>query len=213
MMGTLPGRSAEAEAIIGRLAGVEAVRVEWQGDQVERVHLLARGFRDTRTLEHDVLAVFDKQFGMALDPSKLSVVAVYGEGAESTSRPRLVSVSWTRTEGVVEVRCRLRVGRIVTEGRGQDPVAARAGARAALDAAESLVAGLVQLDMVELTLADTPVGPVALAVVRMGPDLIITGSSVADGDFVECAAKAALDAVNRRLLWMAMGPTAEAESA
>ena len=212
-MGTLPTKAAEAETILGRLAGVEAVRVEWQGDDVARVHLLARGIRDTRALEHDVLAVFDKQFGMQVDPSVLSVVAVYGEGADAAARPRLVAVSWTRTEGVVEVRCRLRVGRILTEGLGRDSVAGRAGARAALDAAESLVAGLVQLELVDLTVAETPVGQVALAIARMGEDLLITGSSVADGDFVECAAKAALDAVNRRLLWMALGPSTSAASA
>jgi len=208
-----PTRSAEAEAILSRLAGVEAVRVEWQGDLVSRVHVLARGLRDTRALERDVLTVFDKHFGIALPASAVSVVALYADGPDASTRPRLVSVSWSRSNGVVEVLCRLKVGRVITEGRGRDAVAGRAGARAALDAAETLVARLVPLELVDLISTDTPVGLVALAVARLGSELVITGSAVVDGDFVECAAKAALDAVNRRLLWVARSSAATSETA
>lgn len=209
----LPTNAAEAEEILGRLAGVEAVRVEWQGDVVTRVHVLSRGFRDTGNLERDVTTVFEKHFGVNLDPAVLSVVALYGEGVDASSRPRLVAVSWTRSRGFVEVQCRLRAGTITTEGRGRDAAAGRAGAKAALAAAESLVAGLVRLELVDLVETDTPIGVVALAVARLGGDLLITGSSVVEGDFVECAAKAALDAVNRRLLWVALAVGQEAESA
>jgi hypothetical protein len=209
----LPTNAAEAEQVLGRLAGVEAVRVEWQGDAVTRVHVLSRGFRDTGSLERDVTTVFEKHFGVDLDPAVLSVVALYGEGADASSRPRLMAVSWTRGRGFVEVRCRLRAGAITTEGRGRDASAGRAGAKAALAAAESLVAGLVRLELVDLVETDTPIGTVALAVARLGGDLLITGSSVVEGDFVECAAKAALDAVNRRLLWVALAAGQEAESA
>ncbi len=209
----LPTKAAEAEEILGRLAGVEAVRVEWQGDAVARVHVLSRGLRDTASLEHDVATVFEKHFGVELAPAALSVVALYGEGADASSRPRLVAVSWTRSRGAVEVRCRLRAGAVTTEGRGRDASAGRAGAKAALAAAESLVARLVRLELVDLVETDTPIGTVALAVARLGGELVITGSAIVEGDFVECAAKAALDAVNRRLLWVALAAGQDAESA
>lgn len=209
----LPTKAVEAEEILGRLAGVEAVRVEWLGDEVTRVHVLSRGIRDTARLEHDILAVFEQHFGVDLDPAMVSVVALYGEGADAGSRPRLVAVSWARSRGIVEVVCRLKAGPVTTEGHGRDAVAGRAGALAALDAAESLVAGLVRLELLDLVESDTPVGPVALAVARLGHELLITGSAVVDGDFVECAAKAALDAVNRRLLWVALAAGPQAESA
>ncbi len=209
----LPTKAAEAEEILGRLAGVEAVRVEWQGDAVTRVHVLSRGLRDTKSLEHDATTVFEQHFGVDLDPAALSVVALYGEGTDASSRPRLVAVSWTRSRGFVEVQCRLRAGGITTEGRGRDAAAGRAGAAAALAAAESLVAGLVRLELVDLVETDTPIGAVALAVARLSGDLLITGSSVVEGDVVESAAKAALDAVNRRLLWVALTAGGEADSA
>jgi len=77
---------------------------------------------------------------------------------------------------------------------------ARLAGEAALRAVESLTGSEVDLELLAIAAADLGETRVALAQVRLDTDEILVGSAlIGAGDVEEAAAKAVLDALNRRL--------------
>lgn len=191
-----------AEALIERLVGVSAARVEWASDDtVSRVHVLSDGERSARILVRDIQSLLQHQCGQAVQPDAINVVELGTRLDESFGRPRLASFEWAWGRDGVRVSCRLGVGERGVEGSAESQDLNLAAGEAALAAVNTLTGGVLGARLVEVRPVATSRGPVVLTLVEMvGGDVLSGSSPKGEREMVEAVIRATLDAVNRQVV-------------
>jgi hypothetical protein len=119
-------------------------------------------------------------------------------------RLRLIGLSWQVSAGASRVTSRLAWGEQAAEGVSDEGDAAHAAAQATLTALQELAGPTVPLRLVDQMEFSSVRGPIALAVVQGPSTETLTGAAMGRHQ-AEAAAKAVLDAVNRRW-WAWMEP-------
>lgn len=195
----------DPEALLRRLVGVKAARIEWVDSAVARVHVISDGVRAPGGLVRDIVGVLIRQCGLEVAPQTVHVVELKPDllTEDRDVRPRLAGISWQQADGETDVTCRLLNGDGLAEGTARDRDPVRASARATVDAIGVVVGGSVGLRLLDLRVVDTARGSVVVVVVETSEGEAVSGSAIADADLIEAGAKAALDALNRQLgQWM-----------
>lgn len=214
--GSSPERG-EMEKAIGRIPGIQAVRVVTAGDRVSEVHVLAGRSRGPKQLVRDVQSVVLTNFGVEIDYRTVSVVQLEDEGggdseavparedapapAGRRNRAALSRIAAETTGFDSDIRVSLRGAEGEHEGVARGP--ATSGLRLVAQAVVDAVKDRLDASSVEIEFADivmTGQRQVALAVLRLltgRGDHVVVGSAVLRRDPNDAMAKAALDAVNR----------------
>jgi hypothetical protein len=207
----------EMEKAIGRIPGIQAVRVVTSGDRVSEVHVLAGRARGPKQLVRDVQSVVLTNFGVDIDYRTVSVVQLEeetgdGEGVPTgekksapslarRARPALARIAAETTGFDSDIRVSLLLDSGEHEGVARGPATAglRLVAQAVIDAVKSrLAASTVEVEFADVVMAGQR--QVAIAVLRLltgRGDHVVVGSAVLRRDPNDAMAKAALDAVNR----------------
>lgn len=189
--------------------------------EIAEIHILALPSRRPKQIVRDVESLLFVQFGIRVDYRRISLVQPGPGGmAASPTRLRFISaVSCPESESQVQVT--LRCGEERYEGvgarSGELGASARAAAEATLSAVQKALGRPVQLTAHEAQMVSADGQQVCLVVVRaLTPhgEEHLTGSCIVTQDVLEAAAKAALDAINRRLpIWAALPSSQTAEGA
>ena len=116
---------------------------------------------------------------------------------EAHLRVRLLNLSWQVGPGQSRVTSRLAWGDRAAEGVSDAGDAAQAAAYATLEALQTLAGPKVPLRLLDRTEHSSSSGPIALAVIQGPTGEALTGAAMGRHQ-AEAAAKAVLDAVNRR---------------
>ncbi|MCR4397992.1 MAG: hypothetical protein NUV93_03420 [Firmicutes bacterium] len=175
---------------------------------VESIHVLARSSRSAAKISRDIQSVLSAQFGLEVDPSKISVAQIAGqlETVIPPLRPRLRSV-WYGVEGN-EARAKVT---LEVEGKCIEGTAAggcsrsnrlRLVANATLDAVNSYVGDVLECeleDALSVVLSGQPTIVVTVRVSSAQRSESLTGSCMVRRDDLEAIARATLDSLNRRL--------------
>lgn len=193
----------DAENVLNTMVGIQVARVEHSGQEIVRVHVLSDGSRPAKALIRDITGLFRHQYDVTLEPAAVSVVELNQDlpGDGDRARPRLTGVSWSREDGIVRVTCRLESDGMVLSQDAYDSDPGRAAARATLKAVEAVVGGVLRLELADYRVFTSSGGPVVVAVIRTSRGTTVSGSAMGSKDMVEAAAKAALDGINRQILW------------
>ena len=189
--------------------GVVAARVRPAADgSVEEVEVLAEGGKAPAQVVADVKSFLFARFGLSVDPERIRVARVQEARAMGIPgfRAQVARIGVHRRSGDVEVEVGLRRGPDLHVGRAAAPrvraFLPRLAAAAALQAAQA-AAGAGEVwevkDITRLELAGIPALVVAVRCGGEGRKGLLLGTSVIDGDELEAATRAVLDAVNRRL--------------
>lgn len=212
------GRSLarDAEAVVRRLRGVSAVRVDLGDDgAVERIHVLGSADRTPRVVVADVIAALAAELGLNLEPGRVRVATLrpgQTEPGPAPIRPRLkfagITVSTLRTN--TEVKVQLEYEGLLYEGASSGPNASshrlELVGEATLRAVETYLRaqGLFLLEGAGVvSLASRQVALVLVA--WLGPEEeLLSGSSPVRDDPREAVVRATLDAVNRPVGWLGM---------
>lgn len=206
------------EQVIRRLRGVIAVRVEVDNKgEAREVHVSAHAGRNAKQLARDIQSAVISQLGYRLDHKRISISAVEVAPSRAVgARLQLRAVSFSVDGSTAQARVTLtRAGDIYTglaSAPAYDYDEGRLIALATLNAVEEYVRSLTEEDEERPSLSlkdmmvrqDPPAQPAVLAWVRMVGgqlDETLLGSAVAQPDRWKAAARATLDAVNRRLGW------------
>jgi hypothetical protein len=191
-----------AEALIERLVGVSAARVEWASDDtVSRIHVLSDGARPARMLVRDIQSLLEHQCRQSVPVDSINVVELGHRLDESLGRPRLLGFEWGWGHDGVNVSCRLGVGERTVDGDARSQDLSLAAAEAALQAVNTLTGGVLDLRLVDVHNVTTSRGPVFLTLVEMAGGDVFSGSAPkGEREVVEAVIRATLDAVNRQLL-------------
>jgi hypothetical protein len=206
--------AGDAEAVIRRLLGVSAARVELGDDaRIDQVHVLAAPDRTARALVADVIAAVGAELGVTLEPPQIRVAFLRpGETqpgpAPLRARLKVVGLTVSVLREALEARVRLEHEGLTYEGAASGPPGAANGpevvALATLRAVELFLRseGVFQLKMATVvTLATQQVALVLI--VWAGPEEeLFSGAAIVRDDPRDAVVRAVLDAVNRLIGWL-----------
>jgi hypothetical protein len=189
---------------IEQIKGVTSARVILDDhNEIAEIHLVGSPDRGPKQIVRDTESLLYARFGLRVDYRRISLVQVEGDGeTKPTARLRLVSVA---QEGD-RVRVALANGKGCIEGtatlaEGLGPAAARA----TLDALQKVIgqAATLRLQQAQtVALEGQCVFLVVASALTAAGEERLTGTCLIGEDLASAAAKATLDAVNRRLpMW------------
>jgi len=206
------------EQVVRRLRGVIAVRVEVDDKgEAREIHVSAHATRNAKQLARDIQSAVISQLGYRLDHKRISISPVEVAPARAVAiRLQLGTVSFSVDGSAAQARVTLtRAGDIYTglaSAPAYDYDEGRLVALATLNAIEEYMRCCTEEDELRPSLSlkemivkeDGSAKPAVLAWVRMvgeKTDETLLGSASAQPDRWKAAARATLDALNRRLGW------------
>ena len=199
----------ELEATIGRLPGVQAVRVVTGPDaRPVEVHVLASRDKTPKQLVRDIQSIALAQHDMEVDHRIVSIVQ-FDEadtpGGAAANRVLIATISAQTTGLESTATVTLASNGTLYDGSATAPATAssrpRLIARATLNAVSALMpVGACDIEYAQI--AQVGGREVAVSIVQVvTPDgeQIVTGSALVRGDEADAVARSVLDALNRRL--------------
>lgn len=199
----------ELEESLTRLESVDAVRVVAESGKVAEVHVLAAAQKPAKQIVRDVQSLAMARYGANIDRRVISVVQLAPSGVshDTRSRPVIVSIREEPDGSRVEVSVTLGWQDSEHVGTSSGPSAASARLRlvgeATLDALEDLYPTLPPLALDSIGESSVGMRKVVIAVVVASlenhREELAVGAALSPGDVTETAARAVLDALNRRL--------------
>lgn len=207
------GSVAEAaEAVVRKLRGVQAVRVETDdAGTIRVVHVLGGPDRSPKVIAVDVVSALAAELGVQLEPRQVRVAAQQrSEQAAPPEQARLkfVGLSVSAIRNTAEVKVHLEDQGLVYEGIASGPNASRNRldlvAAATLHALELYLRadGLFLLEGVTLSHIGSHAVVVVVVSLAGREEETLAGSSLVRDDPREAVVRAILDATNRPVSWL-----------
>ncbi len=191
---------------IGRIEGVEAVRVVGESGAIQEIHVLARRTKAPKQLVRDVQSLGHALFGEDIDRRVVSIVQLSDADLEGGFRPALVDISETldgsRAEVVVSLRWNDSIYKGKSGGAASTATRARQVAEATLDAIRQGIhpgAALAVGSMDVPLLGGRKVAVAQIVLVTDATERMLIGSAFVDEDEARAVVRAVLDALNRQL--------------
>ncbi|MGH2425597.1 MAG: hypothetical protein ACRDF1_04835 [bacterium] len=207
------GVAETAEAVVRRLRGVQAVRVETDDNGgIRFVHVLGGPQRSPKVIAVDVVSALAAELAIELEPRQVRVAAQQRTDETKATEPgrmKFVGLSVSVIRNTADVKVHLEESGLVYEGIRSGPHHNRTRLELVADAALRAVEiylraeGLFMLDGVSTS---TVGGRDVVVVVVSLPgrdEEVLTGVSLVRDDPREAVVRAVLDAVNRPVSWLA----------
>jgi hypothetical protein len=200
----------ELEATLGRLPGVQAVRVVTGPDaRPTEIHVLASRDKTPKQLVRDIQSVSMAQFDLDVDHRIISIVQFDdpdAPGAATAANRVLIATITAQTTGLeASATVTLATGGTLYDGTATAPATpssrARLIARATLNAVSALMpVGACDIEYAQIArVGGREVAVSIVQVVTADGESIVTGSALVRGDEADAVARSVLDALNRRL--------------
>ena len=202
-----------AEAVVRRLRGVQAVRVETDDNGgIRYVHVLGGSQRSPKVIAVDVVSALAAEMGVELEPRQVRVAA-----QQRTEEPKLpepgrlkfVGLSVSVIRNSAEVKVHLEESGLVYEGIATGPYHTRTRLELVADATLKAVEIYLRAEglLILEGLSTSTVGgrEIVVAVVSLPgrDDEVLTGAALVRDDPREAVVRAVLDALNRPVSWLA----------
>lgn len=194
----------DLEREINRLESVTAAKVLSIGSEIDEIHVLAPRSTPPKKIVRDIESLLLVRFGIRIDHRCISVVQV--DGIQTTyaahDRPRIESV----TQDDKIVRLTLATGDKVVVGearRTEQGDEVQTTARAVIHAIEQLLQTPGVLGVLHTNIIDMREYRIVNVLLRWSfadQHELLVGASLVSGELIDTAARATLDAVNRRLV-------------
>lgn len=201
-----------AEAVVQKLRGVQAVRVETDdGGAIRFVHVLGGPDRSPKVIAVDVVSALAAELGLELEPKQVRVAAQ--QRTDQTAPPvqtrlKFVGLAHSVIRNAVEVKVHLEDQGLVYEGIATGPHANRDRlelvGEATLRAVEIFLRtdGLLILEAVDVSTVGRHDVAVVVITFPGSEEEMLVGSSLVHDDPREAAVRAVLDAINRPVSWL-----------
>lgn len=206
-MGTL--REVDAIALqekIGRIEGVEAVRVVGSNGSIEEIHVLARTTKAPKQLVRDVQSLGHALFGEDIDRRVVSIVQLSDGDLDGGLRPALVDISETldgaRATITVNLRWNDQLYRGTSGGAASTATRPRQIAEATVDALRQGIhpgAALAVASMDVPNLGGRHIAVAQIILVTDATERMLIGAALVDEDEARAVVRAVLDGLNRLL--------------
>jgi hypothetical protein len=193
----------DAIALLPKVRGVRVVATE---KEIEEIHVISAKDIPPKSLVRDIISLLFVRFGVHVDRRVLSIVQSDVVPQPQVGRPMIAAVTQTSVGDDTQTRVELHSGRQVVLGlntmpAGADPL--RCGGLALIDAVENLIGRRRVIDLDEVKLVGLTNRELVIVLVTWHgarADESFVGSSLSENDPAGAAARATLDAVNRKLI-------------
>ena len=202
--------SQELEGAINQIQGVVANRVVTiEPSDISEIHVMASTERAPKQIVRDIESLLFVKFGLRVDYRKISLVQLEEEQIVPLALPRVKLTSVRCDPGPSGIEAEVRIegpeGLHIGFARSPEPSGDRARlvAQATVDALQQLVGAKAELTLKGLY--QFPLESRSIIVVQVsslfpaGEETLLGVSFISSGGEMEASARAALDAVNRRL--------------
>ena len=203
----------DAEAVIRRLHGVSAARVEVKDGRIDQVHVLGSADRTARVLVANVIAALGAELGVTLEPPQVRVALLRPGQTEAGPAPlgarlKVIGLTMTTLRDSQEARVRIEHEGLTYEGSASGPAGAANGpgvvGAATLRAVETYLRSGPVFHLEAATVVSLATHQVAVALVGWaGPqEELLSGAAIVRDDPRDAVIRAVLDAVNRPVSWL-----------
>ncbi len=194
----------DLEREINRLDSVTSAKVLSTGSEIDEIHVLAPTNILPKKVVRDIESLLLVRFGIRVDHRCISVVQIENDMATYpvNSRPRIQSVTSDDrlVRLILAVDDRTVIGQAERTDRSDD---LGVTARAVVHAIEQMLQTPGILSVVKTRIVDLEEYQIVVIVLRWlfaDQQEMLVGASMVSGELTETVARAALDAVNRRLV-------------
>lgn len=191
---------------IGRIEGVEAVRVVGENGAIREIHVLARRTKAAKQLVRDVQSLSQALFGEDIDRRVVSIVQLADGDLDGGLRPALVDIAETldgsRAEIVVSLRWNDNIYKGTAAGAASTATRPRQIAEATIDAIRQGIhtnAALAVSSMDVPLLGGRHVAIAQIVLVTEATERMLIGSALVEDEEARAVVRAVLDALNRLL--------------
>ena len=195
------------EKTLNRVRGVANAKLVVNAGEIEEIHVLAQGDRDSKLLVRDILSALFTCHDVHLKPDQIKVVENQGsvQLTRGNERARLLGLNYHLSEGWGRAGVQLEFSGERYHGMAEGPSTmanrSRLFADATLQAVQSCLDDLLVLTAEHVAIIDMGFDRAVLVAVAVGgtkEDEVLTGSCIVRGDEWEAVVKATLQALNRR---------------
>ncbi|MGB4564252.1 MAG: hypothetical protein WBJ00_05620 [Dethiobacteria bacterium] len=210
-MSELMEKAKEIETVICQVQGVLSSRVVFEGEEIVEVHVLADHTRSPKQIVRDIESAVMVKSGTHLDHKRISVAQLGHEGRHLVNNsPRLLlyEIAYASQGGEIRVTVTVTLGEdrysFTCKGPYSSKNRLRLVAKSTIGAVEEYLgtdSRLVVDDIKKVSLTGQEAVIVSITYfVDSREETLLGVALIRDGDDREAAAKASLDAINRRLL-------------
>jgi len=196
----------DLEDAIAQLPKVRGVRVVASETEIEEIHVISAKDIAPKTLVRDIISLLFVRFGVHVDRRLLSIVQSDEVPRPQVGRPIIGDVTQKRVGSDTQTSVELRSARQVVLGSNTAPAGdddLRGGGLALIDAVENLIGRRRVIDLNEVRLVELTNRQLVIVLVTWHgarADESFVGSALSENNSVAAAARATLDAVNRKLI-------------
>ena len=196
----------DLEDAIAQLPKVRGVRVVASESDIDEIHVISAKDIAPKTLVRDIISLLFVRFGVRLDRRILSIVPSDEEPRPQVGRPIITNVVQQQNGSMLETSVELRSGRQAVVGSSRAPLGddhARGGGMALINAIENLIGRRQVIDLDDAKLMELSGRQLVVVVVTWHgarADESFVGSALSDNNPAAAAARATLDAINRKLI-------------
>lgn len=191
---------------LNKIEGVINSKVVVEGDEITEIHILASNARSPKQIVRDVESILYAQYDYKIDRNRISVAAIQTDDFTAIKRVRLSGVSLTSQDNTVECSVKLlyedKEYSINEIGINTAVNRKKIVASATIKAVEQILGQAYMFDVQDVIINSSNnvnVATVIVNVVLNGNEETLVGSAIVKKDANETIAKAALDAINRRI--------------
>jgi hypothetical protein len=196
----------DLEDAIAQLPKVRGVRVVASEKEIEEIHVISAKDILPKALVRDIISLLFVRFGVRVDRRCLSIVQSDEEPRPQVGRPVIVGVTQTHVGDDIQTSVELHSGRQLVLGANTVPASEgdlRGGGLALVNAVENLIGRrrVIDLDDVKLVgMKDRELVIVLVTWHGARADESFVGSALSERSPAAAAARATLDAINRKLI-------------
>lgn len=212
-MERLGGTLIEMENIMNGIEGISSSKVIYNDyGQIEEIHIIADQNRGAKQISRDIQSLLIAKFDMKVDHKKISVAQISSDGKwEKSHRFSIGAIGYCLGGNLVEIKVLLKKDgkeyESTVQGTNTKNNICRLFVQATLECVHSSLhrndVFLVE-DIVKVTIANQEVINIAIEYISGTSEELLVGCAVLRKDDYEAIVKATLDAVNRKVIQLAM---------
>ena len=189
-----------------------ACRVVASETEIEEIHVISAKDIAPKTLVRDIISLLFVRFGVRVDRRFLSIVQSDEEPRPQVGRPIIASVTQKLVGTDTETSVELHSAHQVVLGSNTAPTGdddLRGGGLALIDAIENLIGRRRVIDLNDVKLVELTDRQLVIVLVTWHgarADESFVGSALSENNPAAAAARATLDAINRKLIRLPIMP-------
>lgn len=194
------------EGIINKIQGVVSVKIISEGENISEVHILSSKLRAPKQIVRDIESSLMAAFGYKIDRKVISIAQIEMEQCKTLKRMELEGISIATSGSFIECTVKLLYEeeeyfveqRCIKTADNKKKIVAKGTIRAV----EKILGQAVLFEICDVIVSvnrEITFVNVLLNMVSSEGENIIIGSAIVKEDLNEAIAKAALDAVNRKI--------------